>query len=274
MVHGASVLITNRRTLIQRTVMSDGDGNYTAANLDPAIYSLSVDAAGFRKQTTGDIELLARQIARFDFRLEVGSVTSEQVSVTAATVISTESPTVADSKSGREINELALNFRATNNTSPIVVATLAPEVQQDRGGNISIAGGEPYTTSASIDGISTLNPRFNGPVRDLFPSVEGILEFKVSSSGNNAEFSQITDITTTSKSGGNDYHGTAFWFHQNRALNATDPFAPIDPGNPGRRVKAALVANSFGGAFRRQTSGASPVLSPLITRVPGRSRCR
>src|SRR5258706_16232180 len=66
-VQGASVLITNKRTLIQRTVTSDGDGNYTAANLDPAIYHLSVDAPGFRKQTTGDIELLARQIARFDF---------------------------------------------------------------------------------------------------------------------------------------------------------------------------------------------------------------
>src|SRR5215813_12197894 len=73
----------------------------------------------------------------------------------ASNVINSETPTVTDSKSGREIASLALNFRATNNPSPIVVATLAPGVQQDRGGNVSVAGGQPYTTSFSLDGVST-----------------------------------------------------------------------------------------------------------------------
>jgi len=63
-------------------------------------------------------------------------------------------------------------------------ATLVPGVQRDRDNQISISGMQPYTTSASIDGITTLNVRLNGPVPELFPSVEGIEEFKISSINN------------------------------------------------------------------------------------------
>ncbi len=238
-VAGAKVVITNKRTEAGRTVLSGADGFYLAPNLDPGIYDLNVEAAGFQKLNRTDVELLARQTVRVDARLEVGAAESQQVEVTASVgVITTDSPTVADSKSGREINELALNFRATENTSPLAVATLVPGVQSDRENQISISGMQPYTTSASIDGITTLNVRLNGPVPELFPSVEGIEEFKVSSINNSAEFAQASDITTTSKSGGNDFHGTAYWFHQNKALNATNPFAPVDPQNANRRLKA------------------------------------
>ena len=249
-VTGATVVITNKRTQVNRTVLTGTDGLYLAPNLDAGIYDLSVEAVGFQKLTRTDLELLARQTVRVDVRLEVGAAESQEMLVTAsAGVITTDSPTVADSKSGREINELALNFRATENTSPLAVATLVPGVQRDRDDQISISGLQPYTTSASIDGISTLNVRLNGPVPELFPSVEGIEEFKISSINNSAEFAQASDITTTSRSGGNDFHGTAYWFHQNRALNATNPFAPADPEDPNRRLKPSLIANSFGGAF-------------------------
>jgi hypothetical protein len=112
---------------------------------------------------------------------QLGADINETVDVTTSVgVIQTEVPTISDSRSGREINELALNFRATDNTSPLAVATLAPGVQKDRDNQISIGGLQPYATSVSIDGISTLNARLNGPVADLFPSVEAISEFKIS----------------------------------------------------------------------------------------------
>ena len=265
-VAGAKVVITNKRTEAGRAVLSGTDGFYLAPNLDPGIYDLTVEAAGFQKLNRTDVELLARQTVRVDARLEVGAAESQQVEVTASVgVITTDSPTVADSKSGREINELALNFRATENTSPLAVATLVPGVQSDRDNQISISGMQPYTTSASIDGITTLNVRLNGPVPELFPSVEGIEEFKVSSINNSAEFAQASDITTTSKSGGNDFHGTAYWFHQNRALNATNPFAPVDPQNANRRLKPSLIANSFGGAV------SGPITIPKVYEGKNRS---
>ena len=213
----ATVLLTSRTTQITRTVTSNADGNYLVANLDAGLYSIETTVSGFAKATRS-VELLARQTVRVDIRVETAT-TTERVDIVANSAITTETPTIADSKSGQEINGLALNFRATTSPSPIVVATLAPGVQQDRAGNISVAGGQPYTTSYSIDGISTQSVRGGAAVRDLFPSVEGIAEFRVSSSNNNAEFGQISDVTTISKSGGNAYHGAGFLFHQNSKLN-------------------------------------------------------
>ncbi|MBK7601191.1 MAG: carboxypeptidase regulatory-like domain-containing protein [Acidobacteria bacterium] len=244
-IPGATIVITNKRTQVARTVVSDPEGNYLIANLDPGLYNVEMDVKGFAKATRS-VDLLARQIVRIDVRMETAT-TTEKIEIVATSAITTESPTIADSKSGREINELALNFRATTSPSPILVATLAPGVQQDRGGNISVAGGQPYTTSFSIDGISSQSVRGGGAARDLFPSVEGIAEFRVSSINNNAEFGQVSDITTISKSGSNDYHGTAFWFHQNSVLNATNPFGPV--GANGKRLRPPTHANSFGGAF-------------------------
>ena len=82
----------------------------------------------------------------------------------------------------------------------------------------SVAGNLPFMTSFSVDGISSQRIRVGGPSRELFPSVESIEEFKVTTGGNSAEFMQVTDITTTSKSGTNQLHGTAFWFFQDSAL--------------------------------------------------------
>jgi hypothetical protein len=109
-------------------------------------------------------------------------------------VIETDTATIDNSKSGDDINKLALNFRATTNTSPLVVATLAAGVQQDTGGNISLAGNLPYMTSFSVDGVSVQSSRSGGPVRDLLPSVESIQEFKVTTAGNNAEFMPEPDL--------------------------------------------------------------------------------
>jgi hypothetical protein len=128
-----------------------------------------------------------------------------------------------------------------------VVATLAPAVQQDRGGNIAVAGNFPFMTSFSVDGISTQNIRGGGPSRELFPSVESIEEFKVSSASNNAEFMQVTDITTTSKSGTNQLCGSAVWFYQNSALNAVDRFAPRDANN--EPIKPQIESNAYGGSM-------------------------
>jgi hypothetical protein len=255
----ATVVITNLATQSSRTIQTNGEGSYLAANLDPGRYRITIESAGFGK-TSREVELLARQIVRVDVKLETAA-TTQSVDIVASAAITTETATIADSKSGREINELALNFRATNGTSPIVVATLAPGVQQDSAGNISTAGGQPFTTSFSIDGISAQNVRNGGPSRDLFPSVETIAEFKVSSSNNNAEFGQVTDVTTVTKSGANDYHGTGFWFHRNSALDATDPFQLV--GQDGRRIKPSFHTNTFGGAISGPLSLPKKYFGPL-----------
>ena len=250
-VPGASVVATNLATGVERTALSDPAGDFQMPNLDAGTYRLVTRLAGFADQTR-DVELLARQVLRADVQLApAGSQEAVQVTATRP-VIETERATIDTSISGVDIAKLALNFRATNATSPIVVATLAQGVQQDRGGQLSFAGAMPFMTNFSVDGISTQRVRYGGPSRELFPSVESIEEFKVTTSSSNAEFMQATDLTTTSRSGSNRFSGTAFWFNQDSRFDATTRFTPRDAnGDP---VKPDIQANSYG------VSGGGPIV--------------
>lgn len=242
-VPGATVIATGMRTQTSRSTVTDERGDYLITNLDAGLYKVEVSLSGFATFTR-ETELLARQTVRIDGRLALAGA-AERVEVNAVSpVIETDRATIDDSKSGDAINRLALNFRATSNTSPIVVATLAQGVQQDRNGAIAVAGNLPFMTSFSIDGIASHSSRSGGPSRELFPSVESIEEFKVSSANNNAEFMQVTDVTTTSRSGTNQVRGTAFWFIKDSKFSSVDRFAPKDAaGNP---IKPAVQTNSFG----------------------------
>jgi hypothetical protein len=235
-VSGAQVQAKEDTTGVTRSTVTDSRGDFNLVNLDAGIYSVTIAATGFETGDFHSVHLLARESVRLDTSLKVGGA-QQQVEVTAASADIDADLTVGDTKSGKQIDELALNFRASNATSPLIVANLAPLVQPDQSGNISIAGGLPNMTSFSLDGISTQNVRNGGPNADLFPSVESFGEFKVNTGSNNAEFGQVSDITVTSRSGTNDYHGSLFYFTQNAAFNAPDPFA--------HRV-LPVVANDFG----------------------------
>jgi hypothetical protein len=235
----AKVEATNQGTGVARTTSTDTAGNYVFVSLDPGLYSVSVSADGFASQKNQSISLLAREIVRSDFQLEVAG-TTENVLVVAGQAVVSSDLTLSASHSGEEINSLALNFRATANPSPIVVANLAPTVQSDRSGNITIAGQLPTATSYSLDGISTQNPRYGGPLTDLFPSVESILEFRVNTTGNSAEYSQPTDLTVVSRSGTNDFHGTGYWYFQRQNWNSADKISGVVPNGDADTFGAAL----------------------------------
>jgi hypothetical protein len=226
-IRAAQVEAENQETKVTRTVRSDDGGRYRLVNLDPGFYTISATAEGFVKAVHKDVQLLAGREEWIPLQLTVGSATTT-VEVVGTPVVS-EELTRSDSKSGDSINSLALNFRATANPSPIVVANLAPGVQSDTGGNITIAGQLPTATSFSLDGVSTQLPRFGGPTRDLFPSVEAISEFRVNTAGNSAEFSQATDVTAISRGGTNDFHGGAFWYLQRQDFNSADQISKIVP---------------------------------------------
>jgi hypothetical protein len=187
-------------TGIARSVKTGADGFFRLINLDPGSYTISGDAPGFSTLERKNISLLAREEVRLDLQLALASTGTQSVEVTSTAPVVSEQLTISDSKSGDMINSLALNFRATANPSPIVVANLAPGVNSDQNGNQTYSGQLPNATSFSLDGISTQLPRYGGPTKDLFPLVEGIAEFRVNTAANNAEFAQPTDLTVTSKS--------------------------------------------------------------------------
>jgi hypothetical protein len=237
-VRDAAVEAKNVETSVVRTVKTEADGFFRLVNMDPGTYTVTATAAGFARVEQKSVVLLAREELRLDLQLPLAGG-AETVEVTATPVV-TEQLTLSDSKSGDTINSLALNFRATASPSPIVVANLAPGVVSDRSGNLTIAGQLPTATSFSLDGISTQLPRFGGPNKDLFPSVENIAEFRVNTASNSAEYSQPTDLTVISKAGTNQFHGAGYWIFQRQDLNSKDQISGIIPNGSADTFGAVL----------------------------------
>lgn len=238
-VPGAKVQATNEATGSLRETLSDGSGDYRLVNLDPGAYTVTVSAANFGSVKDEHVVLPSRETVRADIKLAVKSVQQEVV-VDAGQDIITEEVTQSNSLSGGEISSLPLNFRATNNPSPIQAAILTPTVNQDSGGNLTFAGQVPTATSFSLDGISIQQTRVGGPTKDLFPSVEAIDEFRVNTAGDGAEYAQPTDLTVTTKSGSNKFHGTGYWFAQRKGWDSSDLIAQESLGANANTYGASL----------------------------------
>ena len=236
-----AVKLINKGTAAQRATVTDGSGNYVIVNLEPGDYEITMEAPGFQAAKFSGLPLLARQTVRQDATLGVAQQ-AETINVSAATEapISTEVSNIAETKLGRELNDLpvAIASRGTGSTSAFSTLTTQPGVVVDNSGNISVAGSKPSMLSMSIDGISTMSPRNSAPIAELFPSFDGIAEIRVSEINNSAEFGGISDITTISKGGTNQYHGGVYEQHQNAALNARNTFSATVP---------KLIMNDFGG---------------------------
>ena len=272
-VGGASLTLVNEGTSIERKTASDSSGDYSFLNLDAGTYRLVTKANGFETVTFPGLNLEARETKRVDPVLKVGA-TSETVVVKANSVgvITTDVSNVGATRTGQELVDLpvAIYSRSNGSTSPISTLTTQPGVQTD-GSTLTIAGSTSALTAVTLDGISTMTIEYAGPINELFPSFNSIAEMKVTQSNNNAEFSGVADITTTSRSGTNEFHGGIFENFENAALNASNPFAPTKPklimndfggfaGGPIRRGKTFFFASYEGLRLPRET--------PLVTSVP------
>lgn len=236
-VAGASVTVTNTAENTARHLTSDKFGNYQAVDVKPGVYTVQVSRAGFAVQTVSAIELGARQTLRIDVTLKPGSEATT-VTVTAGEEnVTTDTQTVAASLDNRQLLNLPANTRANGNTSPYNLISTIPGVQSDNGSSFSIQGALPSQTQYSVDGISTTDVTGNSPLRDAFPSMESIAEFRVQGIGENAEYGQVADVTTVSKSGTDQFHGDLFWYTQNSALDAKAY---------GALTKPRRIGNDFG----------------------------
>jgi len=220
-------------------LVSDEHGEFVALNLKPAKYEVAAKATGFTRTVLSNIQLNARQERRVNLQLQVQS-NSQIVEVSADYAsVNTENATISVSLNGTQVGELPLNYRGTT-TSPLAAIQATPGVQQDNGGKISVGGVMPTSVQFTVDGISTDNVRHSGPLKNTYPSTESIAEFKVSSVDNNAEFAEVGDVTFSTKSGTNKFHGSGFDYLQNAALDATVL---------GSTSKPKKVANTFGGSL-------------------------
>jgi hypothetical protein len=203
----------------ERTASADASGSFIFENVKAGKYSLHAHHDGFADTQISGITVEARQDVRLTVSLAIASQTTTVEVTSGGEQINTENATLGDSKDNLQMTQLPLNNRATT-TSPLGALGLSPNVQTDSSGNIALGGASSSMVNFSVDGISTANVRQNGALQDAYPSQEGIAAVKVTSFNNSAEFSQVGDVTFTTKNGTNNYHGSVFEYLQNQALDA------------------------------------------------------
>ena len=218
-VPGATVQLRSLGENDVRSTTADQSGAFEFLNLKPGEYALTVQAPGFADFKMPAATLSARQALRIDVALQVkGDKQTVLVSDTAP-VINTENAVLGDAKITSEITGLPLNYRAAT-TSPLQALSTSANVEQDSQGNVAIGGATANMVGYSVDGISTTNIFLSAAGTNPYPSSEGIAELQVTAFNNNAEFSQVGDVTFTTKAGTNAYHGSLFEYLQNDALDA------------------------------------------------------
>jgi hypothetical protein len=219
-VPGATVTVTRTDTNVPRVVGTSRDGVYTAPGLTPGPYTVLVELSGFKPTRREGLKIATGQTIRLDFALAVGNV-AEQVTVRGQSpVLRTDSGSLGAVVGNDAVGQLPLNGRTY-----ITLATLAPGVALPPGTQLPrINGGRPRTNEYLYDGISVLQPE-PGQVA-YFPMIDAIQEFKIESNSPPAEFGRFNGgvINLTTKSGANAFHGDAFEFFRNEALNGTNYF--------------------------------------------------
>ena len=229
-------------------VVSDDSGNFAFENLKPGHYTITATKEGFAASAVNRLELAARQTLRVDVALAVAAQAQSIEVAEAATSVNTENATLSDSKINTDLTQLPINSRSVS-SSPLAALAVSPSVTRDSQGNMAVGGATSAQTGFSVDGISTANVRLNGSLQDAYPSMENIAEMKVTAFNNNAEFAQIGDVTFVTKSGTNDWHGSAFEYFQDSSLDANVlNFA----------TKAPRTFNTFGASL------GGPVIIPKL----------
>jgi hypothetical protein len=249
-VPGATVTVRNTDTNLTRTQMTEQDGSYRFPELPVGHYEAKAEAAGFRTENRTGMTLEVTQQGVVNFSLQVGS-TAQQVTV------SSEIPMVntQDSTLGGTVNETKMAELPLNGRNYIDLALLQPGVTKDKnqtssaGTSFSVNGAPPRSNNFTLDGAILQNSTGRSPVAgdsgDAL-GVDGIKEYKVVTGTFQAEYGMAmgSQMVAVSKGGTNQFHGDAFEYLRNSALDAND-FFQRGAGIP----IAPLQKNQFGAAF-------------------------
>lgn len=230
-VPGAAVVITDTDTGTKRTVQTNNAGLYTAPQLAAGRYSLTISKSGFKTTTQSGIALEINQSATVNVMLAVGSV-DETLEVTAAPpILQTETVSLGTVVDTRQVSDLPLNGRQFSQLLELSPGTVPVNVGQNLAPTVgsgivvpSVNGQSNRANLTFIDGVLTTDNLFSS--FSVSPSIDAIQAFQVQSHAVDAQYGQSTGGTfnIATKAGSNKFHGTAYEFFRNQALNAVPYF--------------------------------------------------
>lgn len=254
-VSQATVTIENKGTGFRMESKTDDRGAYTFGNVPPGRYDVRVTASGFATFDAVDIPVTANTIARVDANLRVGQV-SETVTVGAEVVqLQTDRSDLHTDITGREATQIPLsgyrNFQSLIDLVPGANPANFQNASTDtpaRALTTNVNGAARNNNNNRIDGAASVMTWL--PHHSLYvPPLESIETVNISTNSFDAEqgLTGGAAITVITKSGTNDFHGVAFWYHANHKWGAKNlffnPNTPAGPGTPQR------IDNQFGGTF-------------------------
>ena len=239
-VTGVSVVVRNIDTNIQNRAATNESGLYEVTHLIPGRYAVTAEHAGFKTVVVSSILLETSATVRADLRLEVGEVATS-INVEASTpVISTESADIAAIRSQQVMVRLPLNVRGQFDGFYYSMLVLTPGATRGQGSNFSFAGARGFQWHTTVDGTSQRSPLFANSIGPAQSNMEMTSEIRIQLSNDKAEAGLPGGFYATSKSGANDLHGSAFWYHSNSRLTARNTFSTSVPFR---------VENDYGGSL-------------------------
>jgi hypothetical protein len=225
-VPGATIIIKNNGTNQETRTKTSSIGSFDVGNLDPVTYSVTAEAAGFKRETIANVKVDTAQIASVTLSLETGTVSTTVEVQASAAMVNTESGTTNSVVTEREIRDLPLV-----NRSVLDLTLTQPNTSGDAGSEygivasvttcpgcaLSVNGGRPLSTQFLADGTNNTGVSLSRTMVSFSP--ETVQEFTVQTSAYSAEYGTsgggITNATT--KSGTNQFNGTALWYNRNPA---------------------------------------------------------
>jgi hypothetical protein len=229
-IPGAKVIVTEADRNVPRTVTTDESGRYVVTALPPGGYTLVVESSGFKKYSQQKFELAVQQQATIDVQLQVGDLsTTIEVEGSAPLLNTTISSLgqVIDNRYMISLPNIARDSLSLVYLTPGVVG--AAGRRGDNTTNFVANGSRNSTSDVMVDGVTVTTVEQNSGITDLKykPSVDAVQEFKMQTNFFSAEYGQTGGavVNMVTKSGTNDFHGTAFYFLRDASMNANNWFS-------------------------------------------------
>ncbi|MBK9164009.1 MAG: TonB-dependent receptor [Acidobacteria bacterium] len=246
-VPGATVTISNPATGLTRSAVSASNGRFTFPGLAPATYRIEIEASGFKKLVKSDIQATVDSSSDYSLALEPGDV-SVVVDVTANSieaVINTQDATIGNNFVSEQITELPTDLRRVNN-----LLALQPGVTRDG----YVAGGRSDQANITLDGVDINDQQTGGRAGGgdtdqgsaLRATTESVEEFRITTVGANANQGRSSgaQVSLVTKSGTNEFRGSAFWFNRPTFGSANDFF-----NNLAGVERPSLARDVYGGSI-------------------------
>jgi len=237
-VSGATVTVTNQRKGTSDTATTNESGNYSVTHLIPDIYTVRIEAPGFKAAEQKDINVLADAGSRVDIQVQLGG-TSETVEVTAeAPQLKTDRADVATTFNEKYVEDVPIlnrNFTTLQLLSPgsqKMVGWSHAATENPQGSQQIFTQGQHFSgTAFELDGTDNQDPILGIIV--VNPNLDAVTEAKVALQNYDAEFGKAVSsvVTAQTKSGSNELHGSGFWFWRSDGLYARDPFTQYPGSN-------------------------------------------